>query len=371
MKTLIITLEYPPQIGGIATYVYNLASHLPAGETVVWAPQMAGDKEWDAQNGWKTYRGAPYYSFFWPRWLKLYWQIKRIARAEGIQRIYAHHALPVGYVAGMIKRKFKIPFTVFFHGTDLEVGLKNKKKKLTTVCRMADRIAVNSKFLAQKLLDNIAGADQEKVVIINPSPADFFFIPKPAEELKHLKAELALEGKKVLLTVARLEDGKGYPHLLHVLPDILKKVPNTVLVIIGDGPKKKLILEQIQKNNLQNCVRFLGNIPYNELPKYYQVADVFVLLTHKDEEREEGWGTVFLEAGASGLPVVAGRAGGVGEVVENLQTGVVVDVLQTQAVFSAITELLLRPDFARQMGSTGLQRARNEFTWDKQLTKLV
>lgn len=371
MKTLIITLEYPPQIGGIASYVFNLVTHLPVGETVVWAPKMPGDNDFDAKNAWKTYRGVPYYAFFWPRWLKLYWQIKHIVRAEKIQQIYVHHALPVGYVARLIKRSFKIPFTIFFHGTDLEVGLKNKKKKLITVCKFADKIVMNSQFLAKKLLGQITNLNQGKVIILNPGPADFFFTTRPSEEIKKLKTELALEGKKVLLTVARLEEGKGYPHLLHLLPEILKKVPNTVLVIVGDGPKRKIILEQIQKNNLQNCVRFMGNIPYYELPKYYQIADVFVLLTHKDENHEEGWGMSFVEASASKLPIVAGRAGGVEEVVKDLQTGVVVDVNQTQGIISAITTLLLQQDYAKKMGEEGFVRAKNEFSWDKQLTKIL
>lgn len=370
MKTLIITLEYPPQIGGVASYAYNLASHLPVGETVVWAPKTPGDGDFDAKNAWKTYRGVPYYALFWPHWLKLYWQIKRIVRIEGVQQIYVHHVLPVGYIAQMIKKSFKIPFTVFFHGTDLEVGLKNKKKKIINVCRAAAKVVVNSEFLAKKLVSQVTGLDQNKIVVVSPGPANFFFTPLPAEEIKKLKASLALEGKKVLLTVARLEEGKGYPHLLHLLPEIIKKVPNAVLVIIGDGPKKKLILDQIQKNNLQNCVRFMGNIPYNELPKYYQLADVFVLLTHKDESHEEGWGMVFLEAAASGVPVVAGRAGGVEEAVQNLQTGVVVDVYQTQGVISAIISLLQQSEYAKKMGATGFARAQTEFNWDKQLAKL-
>ena len=121
--------------------------------------------------------------------------------------------------------------------------------------------------------------------------------------------------------MARLVEGKGYPHLIRLLPEILNKIPNIVWLVIGDGPKKKAIMDLVQKYSLQNIVRYLGEVPYQNLPLYYQSADLFVLLTHKDEQSEEGWGTVFLEAGASGLPVVAGRVGGVEEVVANLQTG--------------------------------------------------
>ena len=370
-KTLIITLEYPPQVGGIASFVYNIAVHLPSNEVVVWAPRLGGDIEYDSQNSWKTYRGVPYYRLFWPRWLKLYWQIKKIVKKEKIQQIYVNHALPVGYVARMIQKSFKIPFIIFFHGTDLEIGLKKKQRQLKMVCKSAEKIVVNSKFLLEKLLSNCPTLDKNKIIILNPGPADFFFIREPDEKIKKMRAELALEGKKVLLSVSRLEDGKGYPHFLHLLPEILKKIPNAVLIIVGDGPKKNIILDQIQKNNLQNCVRFVGNIPYGNLPSYYQVADLFVLLTHKDENHEEGWGTVFLEAAASGLPVVAGRAGGVEEVVQNLQTGLVVDVNQEQSIISAITSLLSDTERAKQMGQNGMRRAQNEFMWSEQLAKII
>jgi len=126
----------------------------------------------------------------------------------------------------------------------------------------------------------------------------------------------------------------------------------------------------IKKNNLQNVVRFLEVIPSVILPRYYQLADLFVLLTHADESREEGWGTVFLEAAASGLAVVAGRSGGVAEAVEHQVTGLVVDVYKTEEVKAAILELFNNPERARQMGEAGRSRVLREFTWEKQLLRL-
>jgi phosphatidylinositol alpha-1,6-mannosyltransferase len=104
---------------------------------------------------------------------------------------------------------------------------------------------------------------------------------------------------------------------------------------------------------------------------YYQLANVFVLLTHPDESAEEGWGTVFLEAAASGLPVVAGRAGGVEEAVEHLVNGLVVDVYQVPSVVASIVELLKNPDYAGKMGSAGKARVKAEFVWSKQLAKIL
>ena len=145
MKTLIITLEYPPQIGGVASYTYNLAKNNP--DAVVYAPKMEGDVDFDKKNQWKVIRAKPYFWFVWPRWFRMLWQVWRLAKLEKIDMIYVHNALPVGYVAYLLKKFRKIPYVVFFHGTDLELGIKNKKNKLKKICAAAQKIVVNSDYL--------------------------------------------------------------------------------------------------------------------------------------------------------------------------------------------------------------------------------
>lgn len=370
MKTLIITLEYPPQIGGIASYTYNLAKNMSAQDAVVYTAKIAGDTDFDKKNLWKTVRGKPFSMFIWPRWVKMFIEIWRLVKKEKIQMIYVHHALPVGYVAYLLKKFKKIPYVLFFHGTDLEMGIKNKKNKLKKVCAAADKIVVNSNFLKNKFQSAFEDLKKE-ISVVYPCPDDIFLQRTPEMELKKLKSQLALDGKKVIITVARMAEGKGYPHLIRLLPKILEKVPNLVWLILGDGPKKDEVIKSIQKNYLQNVTRFIGKIPYTELPKYYQLADLLVLLTHPDESSaEEAWGTAFVEAAASGLPVVAGRAGGVEEAVENMTTGLVVDVYQDQGIISAVSELLCNVDYAKQMGQAGRERVIREFNWPEQLKKL-
>ncbi len=370
MKTLIVTLEYPPQAGGIASYVYNFAAHLASLEVVVYAPKLAGDKKFDEKVAWKVYRCKPYW-FFWPRWIRMLMQILQIVKKEGIKQIYIHQALPAGYVGMLLKKFKKIPYTVFLHGSDVAFVLRSpwKLKQFKKVLASAERVVVNSGFLKNKILEKLENLSTP-IEVLYPSPADIFLEKASEQEMNKLKRELALNGKKVMLTVARLVEGKGYPHIAHILPELLKRVPNLVWLIIGDGPKKSELVGLIQKNHLQNVVRLLGVIPREELPKYYQISDVFVLLTHPDEAREEAWGTVFLEAAASGLPAVAGRAGGVEEAVENSVTGVVVDIYQEKTVIEAIVGLLENTEQATKMGTAGRERVFREFTWEKQLKSL-
>ncbi|MCX6782194.1 MAG: glycosyltransferase family 4 protein [Candidatus Magasanikbacteria bacterium] len=369
MKTLIITLEYPPQVGGIASYVNNLASHLPAQETFVYAPKMKGDALYDGKNGWRVFRMKPYFSFFWPRWIRMYWQVRKIVKRQKIGRLMIQHVLPAGYIGFLIMKSMKVPYYIFMHGSDLEVGLKKKRRKLSMVCRYAEKVIVSSIFLKNKLLSRID--DLKNVSVVYPAPGDNFLAEVDQSIIAETKAQLALQGKKVIITVSRLAEGKGFPHLIRLLPQILKRVPNAAWLIIGDGQKKQEIIDLVQKNNLQNVVRFLGQIENELLPLYYHLADLFVLLTHRDETAEEGWGTVFMEAAACGLPVVAGSVGGVDEAVENLVTGLLVDTYQDTQVVSAVAELLLKSDYARQMGRAGRERVLQDFTWEKQAAKIT
>lgn len=369
-KILIITLEYPPQIGGVQNYVHQFASALIPEQVVVLAPRIKGAEEFDRSQKFKTIRKYLLFPFFiWPRWLKLFFQVLAIVKKERINIIYLHHVLPVGYVAWLIKKIKKIPYLVFSHGTDIEAGTKNfwKKKMFQIVAESSEQIIFNSNSLRRRFLAKLPEFEDISAVIY-PCPENIFYqIPRP-ETIAELKAHYALEGKKVMLSVSRLAEGKGLTHLLRILPKILEKVPNLVWLVIGEGPKKEFLLTEIQKNYLQNAVRFIGEVPHDQLNNFYHLADLFVLLTHPDEGREEGLGLVFLEAAAAGVPAVAGKSGGVEEGVLNGETGIIVDIYRgDKMVVDNIVEMFNNVKFAQKLADNAQMRMENEFVWKKQL----
>jgi len=373
MKTLIITLEYPPTIGGIASYTYNFAKHLNPAETILYAPPTKGAKGFDAQNPWKTYRRNPYFWIIWPHWLKALWQIWRMAKKEKIEMIHIHHILPMGHIAQYIKKWLKIPYIIFLHGSDLRFASKNRFKlaNFRQICANADSIVVNSEF-CERQLQSIA-ENLPPIKILHPCPSDEFIDASYSQaEIDKLKSELALNGKKVIISVSRLVERKGHALFIPAFVKILKTVPNAVWLIIGAGPEKNSIVNFVQKNNLQSVVRFLPALPPMEVIKYYHCADLFLLLTHQDKDGvEEAWGIVFLEAAACGLPVVAGRSGGVGEAVEHLVTGMVVEARNTDLVAATTAELLKNSAYAKQIGQAGKERVSQEFRWEKQMRVLI
>ena len=261
---------------------------------------------------------------------------------------------------------------IFGHGVDFRDGTKNRWKAgmVEKVCALAEQVVVNSEHF-KGLWQNYFASLADKITVVYPCPDSDFFSAPLAEEIESVHKKYALDGKTVMFTTSRLSEGKGFPHLLRMLPELLKQVPNLVWLIAGDGSKREYLLEQIQKNNLQNVVRFLGAIPHSEIKKFYYVADLFVLLTHPDSGRDEGMGLVFLEAMAAGLPCVAGKSGGVGEAVVDGQTGVVVDIYcGDKSVITAIVGLLKDPMKSKIMGEQAKLRARYDFKWEAQIAKL-
>ena len=229
MKTLIIALEYPPQIGGVASYVYNLAKNMPGEDVVVYAPKIAGGADFDKKNSWKVVRGKPYFLFFWPRWIKMLIEIWDLVEKEKIKMIYVHHALPAGYVAYLLKKFKHIPYIVFFHGTDLNLALKTKKNKLKKVCLGAEKIVVNSNFLKNQFTKNFEDLKKE-ITIIYPCPDSVFLDKVPEmeyvfcdtgkelpETYEYLSRVEAFLGKKIIV----LNDRAGFDHWLKVFDGFL------------------------------------------------------------------------------------------------------------------------------------------------------
>lgn len=372
-KTLIITLEYPPTVGGIATYVHDLANALDPAQTIVLAPLHKDQKAWDAGVRYTIIRKKLLFpKWMWPRWLLLVHAVRQMVKTHGVELILVQHVLPVGYAAIRMQKKFGIPFLLFSHGTDLVAGTRTawKKRMVTRVAKAAEQIIFNSESLKRRFLQTLPQFEAVSTVLY-PCPDSEFFEPAPQEEIETLRRQYALQGKHVILSVSRLTDGKGFPHLIRMMPELLQRVPHLVWIIVGDGDKRDNIMHEIQKRNLQNVTRFIGEIPHAALKKFYYLADLFVLLTHPDEGREEGLGLVFLEAAAAGLPAVAGKSGGVEEAVLHAETGIVVDLFKgDQAIITAIADLFSHESYRKQLGLQAQTRIKSDFLWEHQMKRI-
>ena len=171
--------------------------------------------------------------------------------------------------------------------------------------------------------------------------------------------------------VARLVPGKGQDRLVEAWPAVTKEIPDAQLVLVGDGSDRGKLRELALTGRVSRQVHFAGEIPSEsaELPRHYAAADVFAMPCRPvlDGAGHEAFGIAYLEAAASGLPVIAGLSGGAPETVVHDETGLLVDGDDVAAISSAVVQLLLDPVLSRRMGTAGRSRIEAGFSWDNVL----
>ncbi|MDP2586551.1 MAG: glycosyltransferase family 4 protein [Candidatus Komeilibacteria bacterium] len=352
MKLLLITMEWPPFKGGVGNYYFNLVQNLSGHQVSV-----------------LEVGSTSFYKYFWPKWLKLFFQIRKLVKKDRPDLIWVGQVLPIGTVALLIKKFFKIPYFVSTHGLDIMLPQKSlrKEKIMRRVLNESKFITSNSKFTKKQLLN--LEIPEEKIEVIYPCP-NIKAVTSSLEQIRELKRELGLEDKKVLLTVGRLVNRKGQQKVIQAMPALVKKFPEMVYLVIGDGPEGEKLKAQSLKLGLKNKVIFLANISDEELPAYYQLADLFVMPAENLAGDVEGFGIVYLEAAMFGLPSVAGKSGGVMEAVIDGQTGLLVDPNNQDDLAEKISFLLSDKELRQQFSVNGRIRVERDFIWNKQAAKL-
>ncbi len=368
-KSLLITLEFPPTIGGIATYCDNLAIYLSSDVVVL----QHGKKNTKTINGQTHYTRPLFFpKILWPRWVRGLFHVWYIARKEKVETLLVHHILPIGTIAYILNIFTKRTYILFFHGTDIIMANERPMKRWLArhIIRRAKACIVNSTFVGKQVIELEKSAEQ-KLHTIYPTPQACFLAPRDEQKIQTLTDTLALNGKTVMLTVSRIDEGKGFTHLTRILPKLLEQIPQLTWLVLGDGPKRIDWWKQVESAKLQGSVRYIGSIPQEQLPHYYDLADCFVLLTHTDDKRQEGAGTVFLEAMARNVPVIAGRTGGVPDIVHNNENGTLVDVYRgDDLIIDAIIKTLTNKEKTIQQVTIAHQEVVSTYRPEKQFETL-
>lgn len=289
--------------------------------------------------------------------------------------IISARILPEGVVANAISRMTGIPDVVFAHGEEINrlrwdkplpqrrrMTVAFKRRFLWRAYRKADLIIANSNFTSNLLIEG--GISPDKIAVVHPGTDPERFKPEPRDEA--LQSKLDLKGKKVILSLGRLTPRKGQDMTIEALPDILKHVPDAIYVIGGRG-EYQVELRQLAKSvGVESKVRFLGEVDEELLPKLYNLADVFIMPNQvmPGSNDVEGFGIVFLEAGACEVPVIGGRSGGVVEAIEDGKTGLLVDGASQSSIAEAVIRILTDEDLAQSLGRQGRERICRQLTWD-------
>lgn len=367
MALLIFTDNYPPQLGGIGTYAYELAKNLHAEgvEVIVLAPRVEGDREWDLREKFITYRlvkKRPLFEFH--ALLLLFY----LALRGHVDRVLCMTWHPCGSLAILTNLLFNVPYYVVAHGAELLEPEDSWLKRLIYgwILRPLRRLVLGRAstlftYSYTKRLLMAVGADEKKMVLVagGTDPEKF----QPVRNRGEIARRYGLEGKKVLLTVARLASHKGQDTVISLMPELIKRIPDLVYVIVGVGDQEATLKDMVRHLNLNGYVLFTGMVRQEELIEFYNVCDVFMMVSKELPSGIEGFGIAFLEANACGKPVIGGRSGGIPEAVIHGETGLLVDPNNPQEVFEAIVRLLTDDFYAKRLGERGRRRVVEELNW--------
>lgn len=364
-----MTNDFPPKVGGIQSYLWELWRRLPPAETTVLTTPHRGSAEFDAAQLFRIERTRDPVLLPHP-WLARH--IDSLAKEISADVVILDPALPLGLLGRSLKAA---PHLIVVHGAEIGVPRRvpGARELLRSVLGSAAGVIAAGEYPANQAAQAAdARLARPLPVITVPCGVDVMrFRPIDDEARNVARNRLGLpQDAPLILGLSRLVPRKGFDTLIAA---VAKLEPEVHLVIAGTGRDRERLVRQARGRGVSERVHFLGRVNESDLADLYGCADVFAMLCRDrwGGLEAEGFGIVFLEAQACGTPVVAGRSGGAHEAVEEGQTGFVVDPLDASAAAGAIEKILADPDRRRAMGIAARKRAVEHFSYDYLIEKLL
>ncbi|GAA3963835.1 glycosyltransferase family 4 protein [Gordonia caeni] len=366
-RTLLLTNDFPPRPGGIQSYLENLVGHLPPDDVVVYAPRWKGCEAYDAAAPYRIVRHPTTLMLPGPAVAR---RAAKLVRENDIQTVWFGAAAPLAVLGPVLRRAGAERIVASTHGH--EVGwsmLPGARQVLRIIGYTADVVTFVSRYTRGRFASAFGRWGALEYLPCGVDVDRFAPDPVAREELRN---RYGLGQMPVVVCLSRLVPRKGQDVLITAMPQLIDAVPDVHLVIVGGGPYGDHLKSLAEKTGVADRVRFTGTVPATELPAHHAMADVFAMPTRTRGGGldVEGLGIVFLEASASGVPVVAGDSGGAPETVVDGETGVVVDGRDAGAVADAVIDLLRDPQRAAAMGAAGRRWTVDNWQWRHQAARL-
>jgi phosphatidylinositol alpha-1,6-mannosyltransferase len=363
VRILVVANDFPPKLGGIQSYHRELWSRFPPEEIAVLTLDHPDAAAFDAAQGYAVHRERA-------RVL-----LPTAALARRIRALVAEHRadlvvfdpeLPVGWLAP----RLGLPYAVIIHGgVIVRARLPVVRGRLATVLRGASLVISAGDFPALQAR-RVVGDSLPPVVTIPPGVDAVRFHPLSTAERNAVRDQWGIPGDaRLVLSVSRLAPRKGMDVLIEAASLLGPGRPDLVVAIGGAGGDRQRLERRAER--FDTPVRFLGRVPDADLPGLYGAADAFVMLCRDAGLVKEGFGVVFAEAAAAGVPAVAGESGGAADAVVDAITGSVVrDPRDPVEAAAAIARLLDDPELRARQGRAGRERVERELTFDTLATRL-
>jgi phosphatidylinositol alpha-1,6-mannosyltransferase len=345
-RLLMITPDFPPARGGIQVMAYELARLLRGFDTHVLAPAGAGAREFDAQSAVAVHRVDARLLSARARNLQL--NASALLQARRIRPVatLAMHIV-ASPAAVLIRRLTGAPTVHYFHAKEIP----DKPRLAAFAASRADAVIAVSSYTAGLIA--ATGATPRRMSLIPPG------VQLPS------RPRLRERTAPTVVTISRLRDRyKGHDVLIAALAQVRAHVPDLRWVVIGDGPLRAELEALARARGVADLSTFLGTVGDEERDAWLRRADVLAMPSRLPGQggAGDGFGIVYLEAAACGVPAVAGNVGGAVDAVADGVSGLLVDPTDPAAVADAITKLLLDPELAARLGLAAAQRAQ-QFAW--------
>lgn len=359
MRHLLVTNDYPPKVGGIQSYLWEIYRRLPQDKVVVYTTPHPDSESFDQKQTHKIIRSKQ--RVLLPT-RQVANQIRSLAEVENIDFIMYDPAVPIG----ILGPKIGIPYGVILHGAEVTIPgrVPIARSLIANVLQHAKLVVTAGDYSTKEA---IRAAKQNLPVCVIPPGVDIDRF-KPLDEQARSTIRERFNFKdddEVILTLSRLVPRKGMDVLISATSELVKTRPRAHLLIAGTGRDLRRLKALAQSTNAP--VTFLGFVSDDEVAELYGMADVFGMICRVrwGGLEQEGFGIVFLEAAACGVPQIAGRSGGADEAVLEGETGFVVDnPTDSNAVKQALEKLLTDSETREEMGRNSRARAEKEFSYD-------
>ena len=367
-KILFVTNDFPPQSGGIQTFIEGLIYQLPPESVVVHTSSQSSeveqaryDQEIFHQLGAIVVRDRQRILLPTPG---LRARVAGTIHAHSIKTVVFGASVPLGLLAPSLRRLGVTRMVALTHGHEVwwsKVPLFSHL--LRRVARSVDVLTYLGSFTKSAISAALDARDLSKLVALPPGVEIENF--HPGDKSEELLKRYGLSGKLIILCVGRLVQRKGQDVLIKALSKVRGQFPNAQLVIAGSGNYEERLRALAKQEGVAQSVSFLGRVPFEDLPALFRSADIFASPTRERFAglEVEGLGIVYLEASASGVPVIAGDSGGSPDAVQQDVTGKVVAGSDIDGLANALTELLADAQLRARMGSAGRLWMESQWSW--------
>ena len=372
MSHLLVSNDFPPKVGGIQAYLWELWSRMDPGSFVVLTARSHADASafdrTQAERGIRIERVTSRVLAPTPGLAR---RIRETARRTGAGLVVLDPAFPLG----LLGPHLGIPYAVLLHGAEVAIPgrLPATRQMVAHVLRHSVLAVSAGGYPAHEAARTLRRGGMPPVLEIPPGVDLQRFRTLTDAERAEARADLGLPvAGPLVVSVSRLVPRKGMDVLIDAAVRLRTEYPDLVVAIAGRGRDSDRLAGRVAEYSAP--VHLLGGVSDADLPRLVGAADVFAMLCRNRwlGLEQEGFGIVYLEAAAAGVPQVAGRSGGAGEAVQAGVTGTVVRrPTDAGAAARAISDLLGDQDLARQMGAASRQRAEASFDYDKLAPRLA